>query len=236
MVFLAKKDLNHWIKFIKMLLEYCCYNKNLIEDVDSELMNIFKAVGMGFLGIAVPFHILRQISQDLMVIPDISIACPIDYPLGAGDKKVRQHESIVALKSGANSLDVTMNPYLFKKNSKGAIYKDINPIATICSEHGAELRVIINYELYDTQDAIEVCGILADVGVDAIIPSAGFSNDDIFDNIMFCKILEEDLGIPSICTGRMWLDKHYKAALNSQISAIRAYCLSNIMHLGVDSW
>lgn len=77
--------------------------------------------------------------------------------------------------------------------------------------------------------------MLADVGVDVIIPSAGFSNDDIFDNIMFCKILEEDLGIPSICTGRMWLDKHYKAALNSQISGIRAYCLSNVIELGVDS-
>jgi len=32
----------------------------------------------------------------------------------------------------------------------------------------------------------------------------------------------------------MWLEKHYNAALNSQISGLRAYSLSNITNLGVD--
>ena len=130
--------------------------------------------------------------------------------------------------SGDIVLDVVLTDHGRKQMAKGDGSFQITKFA-LCDEE-------INYELYDTQDAIEVCGMLADVGVDAIIPSAGFSNDDIFDNIMFCKILEEDLGIPSICTGRMWLDKHYKAALNSQISGIRAYCLSNVIELGVDSW
>jgi deoxyribose-phosphate aldolase len=217
-----------------MFFEYCCYNKNLIEDVDAELMNIFKAIGSGFIGVAVPFHILRQVSQEILLVPEISVACPIDYPLGAGDKKVRQHESIVALKSGANCIDLSMSPYLFKKKSKAAIAKDIIPIYNICVDYNAELRVIINYELYDQKEAVDVCKILKDLGVDAIIPSSGFSNDNIFDNIMFCNALEKEVGISAVCTGRMWLDKHYKAALSSEISCLRAYSLPNIMKLGVD--
>ena len=208
-----------------MFFEYCCYNKNLIEDVDAELMNIFKAIGSGFIGVAVPFHILRQVSQEILLVPEMSVACPIDYPLGAGDKKVRQHESIVALKSGANCIDLTMSPYLFKKKSKAAIAKDIIPIYNICVDYNAELRVIINYELYDQADAVDVCKILKDLGVDTIIPSSGFSNDDIFDNIMFCNILEKE--------GYNWntvVDAYTKAGQTEEealLNARLAYILQN---------
>ncbi len=217
-----------------MFFEYCCYNKNLIEDVDKEISTIFNAIGSGFAGVAAPLHVLRQISQEILIIPDMLISCPIDYPLGCGDRKVRQHESVVGLKSGANCLDLVMNPYLFKKQSVNAISKDIFPIMEICSNYNSELRIIINYDLYEQDDCIKVCEILRGLGVETVIPSAGFSNDDIFENLLFCNILEKKLEMSAICTGRMWLEKHYNAALNSQISGLRAYSLSNIANLGVD--
>ena len=50
-------------------------------------------------------------------------------------------------------------------------------------------------------------------------------DDIVLDKInqsIFCNILEKEVGISAVCTGRMWLDKHYKAALSSEISCLRA--------------
>jgi deoxyribose-phosphate aldolase len=218
-----------------MYLEYCCYNKNLIDDVEQEIKNCFNAISMGFLGLSLPLHVLRQISSELLLIPDICISCPVDYPLGCGDRKVREHEALVACKSGATAIDLVMNPYLFNKGNESSIKKDISPIVELCAEYYSELRIIINYHLYEQKESLDICELLRELGVTTIIPSTGFHNDDIFDNLLFCNLVEKKIGLSAISSGRMWLDKHLKAALNSGISGVRVYSLKNLFDLGVDS-
>ena len=218
-----------------MHLEYCCYNKNPIEDVRTEITNVFDAIGLGFSGVALPLYILRQISHELSDIP-LTISCPIDYPLGCGDRKVRQHESLVAVKSGATAIDLVMSPYLLSKGVLETIKKDVSPILGMCEAYKATLRVILNYDLCETkEEAFEGVKMLREIGAEIIIPSSGFRNDDIFDNILFCRLIEKELGATAICSGRMWLEKHYKSVINSGISGLRVYSLKNSNCLGVSN-
>jgi deoxyribose-phosphate aldolase len=139
----------------------------------------------------------------------------------------------VALKSGVNTIDLVMNPFLFKTKSKSSIKKDVVPILKILKEYDADLRIILNYDLYDTEELMHVVKILEEVGVKMIIPSSGFRNDDIFDNLLFCGKVEKETTIKTVCSGRMWLKKHYRVAINSGLFGLRAYSLTNLDDLGV---
>lgn len=216
-----------------MYLEYCCYNKILVGKIETETQEIFKSIGLNFSGVCLPLRLLREIHRDLVSLENFTIACPIDYPLGIGDRKVREHEAIVALKGGANKLDLVMNPYLAKKEKHKLIKKDILPIINISENHNAETRLIINYNLYDLDTAIQISEEARDAGIGTIIPSSGFSNDDIFDNLLFCNTIEEKLGVNAVCSGGMWLKKHYDAATKSKIFGLRLYSLYNQFDLGV---
>jgi deoxyribose-phosphate aldolase len=218
-----------------MHLEYCCYNKRLVGKTETETLEIFKSIGLNFSGVCLPLCLLREIHRDLVYLENFTIACPIDYPLGIGDRKVRQHEALVALKGGANTLDLVMNPYLAKKEKHKLIKKDILPIIDISKSRNAQTRLIINYDLYDLQDAMQIAETARDAGIDTIIPSGGFRNDDIFDNLLFCNSVEEKLGVNAICSGGMWLKKHYDAAIKSKIFGLRIYSLHNQFSLGVSN-
>jgi len=167
------------------------------------------------------------------LLPSLLVSCPIDYPFGTGDGKVRQHEALVALKSGVNTIDLVMNPFLFKTKSQSSIKKDIVPILKMIKEYDADFRIILNYDLYEPEESMCVIKILEEVGVKTIIPSSGFRNDDIFENLLFCGNVEKETTIKTICSGRMWLQKHYKAAINSGLFGLRAYSLTNLDDLGV---
>ena len=105
----------------------------------------------------------------------------------------------------------------------------------MCAEYYSELRIIINYHLYEQKESLDICELLREIGVSTIIPSTGFHNDDIFDNLLFCNLIEKKIGLSAISSGTIWLDKHLKAALNSGISGVRVYSLKNLFDLGVDN-
>jgi|TARA_R110001583_G_scaffold26072_2_gene94096 deoxyribose-phosphate aldolase len=216
-----------------MYLEYCCYNKSPTDSIETEIKSVFYTMASEISGLCLPLYIVRQISSELSLLPSLLVSCPVDYPFGTGDSKVRQHETLVALKSGVNTIDLVMNPFLFKTKSKSSIKKDVVPILKILKEYDADLRIILNYDLYDAEELMCVVKILEDVGVKMIIPSSGFRNDDIFDNLLFCGKVEKETTIKTVCSGRMWLKKHYRAAINSGLFGLRAYSLTNLDDLGV---
>lgn len=216
-----------------MYLEYCCYNTIPTNSVEEEIKSVFNAMASEISGLCLPLYIIRQISSELSLLPSLLLSCPIDYPFGIGDRKVRQHETLAALKSGVNTVDLVMNPFLFKTKSQSSIKKDITPILKVLKEYDADLRIILNYDLYDPEELMDVVKILEEVGVNMIIPSSGFRNDDIFDNLLFCDKVEKETSIKTVCSGRMWLKKHYRAVINSGLFGLRAYSLTNLSELGV---
>lgn len=215
-----------------MYLEYCTYNKSFIEDIDKQSQKLFRAIDLKFDGIAIPLYLLREVKKyfsDLSIV----IATPVDYPNGTSDKKVRQHETVVALQSGASAIDLVANPYLIKKNKYRALEEEALTHLRICEDYEADLRVILNYDLHNGKQIGKVADILKNAGVEFIIPSAGFQRDDIYNNLLMSTTIEKHSNLNVIASGQIWLEKQYMTAIQTKIFGLRLYSLNIFEELGV---
>jgi len=215
-----------------MYLEYCAYNKSFIEDVDVQSQKLFRAVDLKFDGLAIPLYLLREVKTYFSDL-DITIATPVDYPNGTSDKKVRQHETVVSLQSGANAIDLVANPYLIKTNKYSALEKETETHLRICEDYNADLRIILNYDLHNGKQIARVSDVLKNAGVDFIIPSAGFQRDDIYNNLLMSTTIEKHSNINVIASGQIWLEKQYMVAIQTKIFGLRLYSLNIFEELGV---
>ena len=207
-----------------MFLEFCNYNKTYADTQKEQIAEVFSAIDANFDGIAVSLNVLRQISDLLRDIP-ISISTTTDFPQGRADKKLRMHETIIGLKSGANKIDLVANPFLIDDARFYDFCKDIKSHKRACDDYGADLRVIINHNLYSLRKNISIARMVEDAGALFIIPAAGFHNDDIYDNILTCNAIESHTSIKTVCNGYIWLEKQYLAAINADIFGLRLYNL-----------
>tara|TARA_R110000824_G_scaffold128568_4_gene289555 strand:- start:62722 stop:63354 length:633 start_codon:yes stop_codon:yes gene_type:complete len=205
-----------------MFLEFCNYNNSFATTSEHQVKEIFKAIDLDLGGIAVPLYVLRQVYPFLKGIP-ISIATSSDFPNGYGDRKLRLHETLTALKSGANKIDLVASPFLIKDERYLELLEDLKTHKRACDDHGADLRVIINHNLYPLKKNISIAHIIEDSGALFVIPASGFHNDDIYDNLVTATSIESKTGLRVISNGYIWLEKQYKAAVESGIFGLRVY-------------
>lgn len=208
-----------------MYLEYCMYDKAFVEDLELQTRKLFRAVDLKLGGVALPLYIFREMKRYISDL-DISIAVSVDYPTGTSDRRVRLHESLVALKEGANTIDVVVCPYLVRKNKYNKIREDLRSHLRICDDYGATLRAVLNYDLHQTKQILHVAEAVEDAGVEYLIPSNGFHRDDIYNNILISNTIESYTNVNVISSGHIWLEEQYLSAISSKIFGLRLYSLS----------
>lgn len=208
-----------------MYLEYCMYDKAFVEDFELQTRKLFRAVDLKFNGVALPLYAFREMKRYIWDL-DLSTAVSIDYPTGTSDRRVRLHESLVALKEGANTIDVVICPYLIRKNKYNKIKEDLTSHLRMCDDYGATLRAVLNYDLHRTKQILNVAEAVEDAGVDYLIPSNGFHRDDIYNNILISNTIENYTNINVVSSGHIWLEEQYQAAISSNIFGLRLYSLS----------
>jgi deoxyribose-phosphate aldolase len=210
-------------------LEYCNYNRAFIENKDEYIGEIYSAISLGFSGLSIPLHILRELNRELRGIP-INVSTDIDYPTGTSDAKVRLHESLTSLRAGAKSVDLVLNPFLSNNEEYYKILKELETHCRACDDYGAKLRAILHHNLYDLTRCVSLARVVEDSGCEYIIPSSGFHNDDIYDNLLTSKTIESKTDIKVISNGYIWLKKQYEAAINSNIFGLRLYSLGPMLN------
>tara|TARA_R110002020_G_scaffold345153_1_gene559188 strand:- start:517 stop:1149 length:633 start_codon:yes stop_codon:yes gene_type:complete len=208
-----------------MYLEFCNYNKSYVNDIDYQTRELFDAIDLGINGLSIPFYLANRMSEDLAPL-DICISCPIDYPTGTGSKKVRLHETLAVSKTYVNTVDLVLNPLLVKEDRLLDLKDEIQAHLRVCNDYGCTLRVIIHHNLYSLQRNISLARVVEDAGCEFIIPSAGFHNDDIYDNLLTSKIIENKTSIKSICNGYIWLQEQYNTVIDSEVYGLRIYSLN----------
>ena len=208
-----------------MYLEFCNYNKSYVNNIDYQIKQIFEAIDLGMNGISIPLYLANRMSEDLSGL-DISVSCPVDYPTGTGGKKIRTHETLSIAKTYVNTIDLVLNPILVKEEKLLELKKEVRTHIKICNDYNCTLRVILHHNLYPLQQVITLARIVEDAGCNFVIPSAGFHNDDIYDNLLTAKIIENKTSIKSICNGYIWLDEQYKTVCDADIFGLRIYSLN----------
>jgi len=136
--------------------------------------------------ICLPSYFLGYVKCDT-----ISIAAQIDYPYGLSSTKTRIREVIYAADSGANLIDLTINPFLMANNFQDKIIDEIKIINDLCKDKRKSLRCIIEYRLFDSKFILDFCDELYKNKVDSVITSTGTMSNIFEDDCLIAAYLCE---------------------------------------------
>lgn len=199
-----------------MYIEYQCYDKILLSDVKK---NIFEALEVGVNGISIPVPYLSKVSS---FIPDgISVSCPVDYPSGFSDTDLRIHYAMKAVHNGAKAIDLVANTFLYYHNEKEFV-NDIKSIVNLCDDKKVVPRIMINRKsLTHPEDFMLMVRLIRSTCVEHIFCSTGLFSEDPIDNIILCRITQQEFGIKAIANGNFYLPKHAERVAQANIYGIR---------------
>ena len=172
------------------------------------------------------------IGQMREFVPDMILSCPIDYPQGSSDIKVRNHAIISALRKGANAVDLVLNHPLAMNRKMNELIEDISSNLQICKEYGASLRMMMEYRMFEDANLFfDIASLLKEVGVEYVFPATGHRLDNYRDNLICGKVTFEKSGLKVICNGNISSKKQYEEIKKSQVFGVRLTSLPIIKEI-----
>lgn len=96
-----------------------------------------------------PFYV--KLAKSELAGTDVKVACVIGFPLGANLTEIKKQEAILAVKDGADELDMVINQGLFKMGKYTEVIEDINAVC----EAGVLVKVIVETSNM-TQDEVKI--------------------------------------------------------------------------------
>jgi deoxyribose-phosphate aldolase len=181
--------------------------------------------------ITVPFYFIKLIKPFIKNGMDFS--CLIDYPLGISDLKTRLSSVETSIKSGFNTLDISMPQNLAANRKYDKIREDISSIVEISKEHNITIRYVLEYRKFDHHCLKKICEIFENHGVKYVFPSSGYFIDNLADNILASVFLHQNSkDLKVIATGNMWQLKHFETLKKSGLFGFRtssAHILQNFL-------
>lgn len=104
---------------------------------------------------------------------DVLTACVIGFPLGAMSTHAKISETQIALKDGAQEIDMVLNIGKLKERDEDYVVNEIQAIKALLPEK--ILKVIIETALLTEEDKIIACDYVSKAKADYIKTSTGFS-------------------------------------------------------------
>ena len=132
-----------------------------------------EAAQYGFASVCVnPFWV--SLCADLLKGSGVKVCTVIGFPLGANASKVKAFEAELAIKEGADEVDMVINIGALKSGMFDVVKEDIAAVRE--SSKGKTLKVIIETSYLTEEEKKTVCKICAECGVDFVKTSTGFSD------------------------------------------------------------
>lgn len=104
---------------------------------------------------------------------DINTCVVIGFPLGAVSSEVKAFETALAVKNGADEIDMVINVGALKEEKYDYVRDDIKAVRNECS--GKILKVIIETCLLTDEEKEKACLLAVEAGADFVKTSTGFS-------------------------------------------------------------
>ena len=105
----------------------------------------------------------------------VKVCTVIGFPHGNHDSGVKAFETEVAIKQGAEEIDMVVNVGKVLDEHWGYVRTDILAVQEVCKKHGALLKVIFeNAFLPRDHHKIRLCEICSEMEVDFVKTSTGF--------------------------------------------------------------
>lgn len=104
----------------------------------------------------------------------VNVCTVIGFPLGANTSEIKAEEAALAIKQGANEVDMVINIGALKEGDTDRVYQDI--LAVRKASEGKILKVIIETSYLTDEEKKTVCKLAAKAGANFVKTSTGFSN------------------------------------------------------------
>jgi len=104
----------------------------------------------------------------------VKVCTVIGFPLGANTSEIKAAEAALAIKQGADEVDMVINIGALKEGNTDYVYQDI--LAVRKASEGKILKVIIETSYLTDEEKKTACKLSAKAGADFVKTSTGFSN------------------------------------------------------------
>lgn len=170
--------------------------------------------------VCVPSGTLKKVDPEF-IEQHCNFSSIVDFPLGISDTQVRLHEIFLSLNRGIKCIDLVINTHDLETGNIAAIHKDFKHCVQACRARSADLRPILEYRASDDETIFSVSKMLLECGSLEIIIGTGLMVDDIIDNIIVSKLIEDRLDTKVISCSPILCQDHYDMYHESKISGIR---------------
>ena len=146
--------------------------KPVITHYDVEML-IAEAKEHSFIGVCLPPFWVKKAKRDIGEA-DLQLVTVIGFPLGYNMTETKLEEMALAIKNGADELDMVMNVSALKAQMSW-VKIEIARCAQLAHEHERILKVIIETAYLSDKELEIACRWCADAGVDYVKTSTGFA-------------------------------------------------------------
>ena len=112
---------------------------------------------------------------DMLKDSDVKTCTVVGFPLGAVCSEVKAFETLMAIKDGADEIDMVINIGAMKDKNYAYVLADIKSVREACT--GKILKVIIETCLLTDEEKVKVCELAKEAKADFVKTSTGFSTN-----------------------------------------------------------
>ena len=141
-----------------------------------------------------PYYVSK--CKEILLDSDIRIATVIGFPLGNNKKEIKAFEAKLAVKDGADEVDMVINIAALKNKDYKTVKEDI--LAVVQSVNSETIvKVIIETCYLTKEEKIKACEIAKESGADIVKTSTGFGTNGakVEDIQLMKKIIGPNMGI-----------------------------------------
>jgi deoxyribose-phosphate aldolase len=113
--------------------------------------------------------------KKLLVGTKVNLATVIGFPLGYNNIAVKLAECELAVKDGANELDMVINIAALKNGNMDYLEEEISTICNFTTKAGISLKVIIESGILTTEEITACCKLYNEYPIQYLKTSTGFA-------------------------------------------------------------
>ena len=134
-----------------------------------------EALEHGFASVCVNQYRTKQVATALSG-SNVKVCTVVGFPLGAVASDVKAYETELAIKDGADEIDMVINVGALKDKAYDTVRNDIKAVRDVCKKGTITLKVIIETCLLNDDEKKIACQLALDAGADFVKTSTGFSS------------------------------------------------------------
>ncbi|MGD0577961.1 MAG: deoxyribose-phosphate aldolase [Bryobacteraceae bacterium] len=105
----------------------------------------------------------------------VKVCSVAGFPLGAAPTEAKMLEAELAMRAGAQEIDMVIHIGALKERDYRAVKNDVQSVARLCHAGVARLKVIIEACLLDDAEKVAACALAKLAGADFVKTSTGFA-------------------------------------------------------------